>query len=477
MRSSFTLCISMVVVLLVALTANLCDAGEATKPRKPRRRKQAYVPELKDPLAYGNEFVEVTEHNTFRRRYHDLDYEKDLAFYMKEAKANAKLHEPNTMKMLMVFCKDIRVTSEELKDENGDPVSGVNSASDEVIKNAPADLQQMADLVFAYSRGAIKVEWQIEVIKETLHHNTAAKAPKTGWWFNPTSIVDELMEPLAKYKDAGIDFMFFHCGAAIVDEDTRFNIVHGGMAWSEGWIYGARTLTVSKTKLQLVTHEWLHHIVDINIVRIEGLQLWRMHASGVLGFGKNDLGWAGHLAAYTVRVRYFYPRDMWRRWDLHKEPGPKEPFTDKAYAWDDVKYDCWLKLPELGNAELAQLTGLKTLEIVPTPKESYTFFKVAPDETLASPRTDDAKPEDASLNNVIAFTRESAAVLHTKTGHWLFVKPDLANLYVDMPRFHKGTYSPLPVYGYVLEGFKPLIVIKAPASLKVPANELGYFKK
>jgi len=470
MRSSSEVCISIVVALLVVLTAGLGDAAETKKP-DPR------APKLNQPLTYGDEFVEVTENNTFRRRYHDLDYEKDLAFYMKEAKANAKLHKPNTMKMLMVFCKDMRVTSEELKDENGDPVSGVYSASDELIKNADTGLQQFADFVFAYSGGAIKVEWQVEVIEQTLHHNAEKEARKNKWWLNPTRIGDQFEAALSDYKDAGIDFMVFHCGAAIVDEDTRFNVVHGGMAWGKGWIYGARMLTVTKTKLQLVTHEWLHHIVDINIMRIEGLQLWKMHASRVLGFGKTDLGWSGHLAGYAVRVRYFYPRDMWRRWDLHKKPGPKEPFTGKAYAWDGVKYDCWHKLPQLGNAELVQLTGLKTLEVVSARSDSHTLFKVAADEKLASPRTDDAKLEDASLNNFLDFTRESATVLRTETGHWLFVRPELADLYVDMPKFDKKTAQPLPVYGYLLEGLKPLIVIKAPATLAVPPNELGYFKK
>jgi len=472
MRSSVTLCISLAVALLVALTAGPCEAGEATKPNKP---KPPYFPELQDPLVYGDEFVEVTENNTLRRRYHDRDYEKDLAFYMKEAKANAKLHEPNTMKMLMVHCKDVRVTSDEWKDENGEPLSGVYSASDTLIKKIDKDLKALSDFVFAYSRGAIKMEWQVEVIKETLHHDARKKAKKKLWWLWPRGIGDQLEGPLAKYKDAGLDLMMFHCGPAIVDETSRFMPRWGGMAWTSWWLYGARTITVSNTSLPFVAHEWLHHIFDKTIQETEGINLTVMHPLTALGYHADDLGWPGFLAPYANRVRYFYPRDMWRRWDMHKEPGPKEPFTGKAYAWDDVKHDCWVKLPPLGNAELAQLTGLKTIEIVPTPREPYTFFKVAPGEKLASPRTDGAKTEDASLNNFLDFKRESAAVLRTETGHWLFVKPDLADLYVNMPKFHKGTYTPLLVYGWIQKEMKPLIVIKAPANLKVPANELGYF--
>ena len=139
MRSSVTLCISLAVALLMALTAGLCNAGEAAKPSKPNKPKPPYFPEFQDPLVYGDEFVEVTENNTLRRRYHDRDYEKDLAFYTKRAKANAELHEPNTMKMLMVLCKDVRVTSKVLKDEDGEPISGIYGASDKPIENIEID--------------------------------------------------------------------------------------------------------------------------------------------------------------------------------------------------------------------------------------------------------------------------------------------------------------------------------------------------
>ena len=37
--------------------------------------------------------------------------------------------------------------------------------------------------------------------------------------------------------------------------------------------------------------------------------------------------------------------------------------------------------------------------------------------------------------------------------------------------------APLPVYGYVLEGVRPLLVLRAPPELPVPANERGYFQR
>ena len=68
-------------------------------------------------------------------------------------------------------------------------------------------------------------------------------------------------------------------------------------------------------------------------------------------------------------------------------------------------------------------------------------------------------------------------MLRTATGHWLFVRPDLADLYVEMLTTGDKPAAPLPVYGYVLEGVRPLIVLRAPPDLPVPVNELGYFRR
>jgi len=35
----------------------------------------------------------------------------------------------------------------------------------------------------------------------------------------------------------------------------------------------------------------------------------------------------------------------------------------------------------------------------------------------------------------------------------------------------------LPVYGYVLEEIRPLIVLRAPLEIPVPRSELGYFRQ
>jgi hypothetical protein len=40
----------------------------------------------------------------------------------------------------------------------------------------------------------------------------------------------------------------------------------------------------------------------------------------------------------------------------------------------------------------------------------------------------------------------------------------------------RGTGGPLDVAGWINEGICPLVVLRAPAGLKVPATEIGYFR-
>jgi len=76
-----------------------------------------------------------------------------------------------------------------------------------------------------------------------------------------------------------------------------------------------------------------------------------------------------------------------------------------------------------------------------------------------------------------SYLSESAAVLHTATGHWLLVTVEQVDLYVDILKTAAKPGPPLPAYGYVIEGLRPLVLIKAPPDLPVPSHELGYFRR
>ena len=83
---------------------------------------------------------------------------------------------------------------------------------------------------------------------------------------------------------------------------------------------------------------------------------------------------------------------------------------------------------------------------------------------------------DTRVNNLLALATESCAVLATETGHWLVVRPDLADLYVDMGRVSGRGGEPLAAYGWVNQGIRPLVVLRAEPTRAVPDVEIDYFQ-
>jgi hypothetical protein len=251
-----------------------------------------------------------------------------------------------------------------------------------------------------------------------------------------------------------------------------------GISYTQWPIHGGYSLVLGAPDLGLMVHEFNHRYLD-NLVALEGIQLTLFHGLGHLGYADDDLGYPHLLNTYRSVYLYLIRPDMWRRFTVGTpNHTPREPFAGKAYAWDAVQSDCWFKLPQLGNAELAKLTGIASFEMDAPKSKTYRLYKVAEADRgkVLSPYTAKPAESDHALNNLLALHRESAAVLRTATGHWLFVRPDLADLYVDLFNIAGKPGAPLPVYGYVLEGVRPLLVLRAPPELPVPANERGYFQ-
>jgi hypothetical protein len=127
---------------------------------------------------------------------------------------------------------------------------------------------------------------------------------------------------------------------------------------------------------------------------------------------------------------------------------------------------------------MAGLTGLQGLKLIAAPKSRFRHFTIpeAGRRMLRSPYSDVADKTDTSLNNVLSLATESCAVLHTATGHWLIVRPEVVDMYVEM-RSLRGKGPPLEVAGWINEGICPLLVLRAPPDLAVPAKEIGYFRQ
>lgn len=441
---------------------------------------------LKEPLVYKGESVEVSAGNTLQNRYYSRDFATDLAFYLEQAKKDSVGRTPGSMNILQVFIRHFDMSSGKDK-----PIEATCDIPEQFITEAKEYQKIFSDMVFASSRGGMEVGWREPVVIDKINY----AVPFTeggGWWFRPAYAADALAPVfLDKYQGRAVqpgdaDFMFFYLHNAYWKSGGVISPAWGGMAWGDEEIRGSRLCTLNDHELSRGIHEWGHHIFDTTLQETEGLTIMRLHGLVDAGYGVSDLGWGGGigsiqqggmLAYYRDCNRYFYTRDMWERWHLkgfHNKPRIQA--SGRAYLWSDVKNDYWVKLPWLHLGILPQIVGLPTLRI-DSPESVVTFtLKDADKAKITSPWLAGDARGDSRLNNSVSLYNESAAVLKTANGTWLFVKPQVADLYADMLRMRGTSDQEVPVYGYILEGEKTLIAFRLPANMTLPKDELGFFR-
>ena len=314
-----------------------------------------------------------------------------------------------------------------------------------------------------------------------------------GWGCQPKQLGDQVLKALEKYKDRGVCMWMFCAGKP----DTSNPVVattgkkkikpHGigappyGISYTVWPLHGGRTLVLTGPAVGLMVHEFNHRYLD-NLLDHEGVALTRFHGLAAFGFSRCGFPIVLDHAQYRFTYQYIIPRDMWRRFTITQQnKTPKEAFSGKAYAWADVKDDCWFTLPDLTDADLAKLTGAASVKIEgdrTAKEEEYRIWTVAAGDAsrVLSPYVSKPAEKETALNNVIKMRTESCAVLKTATGQWLLVKKELADVYVDMLKLSGKGDQPLPVYGYVNRDVLPLVLLKAPAEIPVPSQEIGLFR-
>jgi hypothetical protein len=361
-------------------------------------------------------------------------------------------------------------------------VAAVCKIPESFITEAKEYEKAFSDFVYASSEGAMVVEFLPAKIIEKIKYNNGDLGAQ--WWFNPNEAEGQY-EFLKDMKEGDADFLFFYLTIAKrTDNSQDLYPANGGMAYGNLEIKGARFVALNDHEIARGVHEWQHHIFDTTIQETENMTVTRSHGLIDAGYAWDALKWGPLygtlnvgpcLAYYRDCNLYYQPRDMWERWRLRPVHNtPHELFSGKAYKWDDVRSDYWFKLPRLLTQELQKLTGLQMVEA--TASDGAITFDVGDGADLSSPRLSGEVKNDAELNNCINLFHETAAFLKTPTGKWLFVKPQMADVYVDLLRLRGKPAQPLSVYGYVLEGDKAVLAIKLPDDIPVPADELSLFK-
>jgi len=438
---------------------------------------------LLEPLRYGRDLVEVTADHTLRRRYRVWgDWPAEVRAYLDEAREIAKARGTpgRRVKMGCLFLKDARMTFNCIEGADGKPLTGTFTTPPDFVEAMKTrGKREYADFMFAFSRGELEVEWVTETLEGLHWVSEADKDP--AWSCQPKAVGEAFLNALDRYKGAGVCMWMLCAGRPTTLNGAAGQTIGAppyGISYTQWQIHGGYSLVLSAPDLGLMVHEFNHRYLD-NLRTLEGIQLTTFHGLANMGYGDLDLGYPHLLNTYRSVYLYLIRRDMWRRFTITSpNHAPREPFTGKAYAWDAVQADCWFKLPQLGDAELAKLTGIASFRMYAPKQAAFRLYTVAEADVakVLSPYTTAKDEQDKALNNLIALHTESAAVLRTAAGHWLFVRPDLADLYADMLRISGKPGLPLPVYGYVLDGVCPLIILRAPDGMPVPADELGYFR-
>ena len=440
-----------------------------------------YPAKLVAPLVFGDEFVEVTDAGTLRRRYRVWgDFAKEMAAWKAKAVAaeKSRTKPPRTFRLGCIFLKDATVVFPEIPGTDGQPLRATFSTPPEFAEAMRSHTaQEYSDFTFAFTGGEVKCEWIFETLTG-LNWTGAGKNP--GWGCQPRAIGEQLERVLAKYKDARVDMWVYCAGAPKAVNGGPKQRVPGppyGISYTQWTLFGGYSVVICAPHLPLLVHEVNHRYLD-NLDTIEGVQLTLFHGLGAMGYERGDLGYPDLLAVYRSVYLHIIRPAMWRRFSLTGPNGAlPEPFTGKRYQWDDVRDDCWFRLPLLGQTELAQLTGLPSLQFAADRKTKWRHFTVADADRprLLSPCAATPGENDTALNNLLALPTESCAVVRTATGHWLIVRPEVADVYVNMLTA-RGKGAPLEAVGWLNEGVRPLLVFRAPPELEVPKSEIGYFR-
>jgi hypothetical protein len=305
-----------------------------------------------------------------------------------------------------------------------------------------------------------------------------------GWGCQPKALGDQVVAALAEHADAGVCMWMFCAGRPTTlnpdpaDRRMRIGPPPYGISYTQWPLHGGYTLVICAPDVGLMVHEFNHRYLD-GLQQHEGIKLTMFHGLGMLGYERHDVGYPPLLNTYRSVYLYIIRRDMWRRFTITgQNRTPREPFSGKAYDWVAVKDDCWFRLPELRGPDLAKLTGIASLTLDAPLKARTRLLAVADADRgkVLSPYVAESAETDTALNNLVSLGTESCAVLRTATGHWLLVRPDLADIYADLLILSEKGKERLPVCGFVLEGVRPMLLFRAPAKLPVPATELGYFR-
>lgn len=447
-------------------------------------------------VQYQDDLIEVKDDGNFRRHYlHWSDKAADWQAYYDLATDNEP-EEQFKIRIVSIFPENAVIRSVNTRAEDFHPLeASVNYDESNLEDYKQRNKTALDEYLVAATRGYLKTSMREVVIPDLL------------WEIQGTEWSGSLAEPITakcltyQLKERGwTDDEINEVNVWILvqpDLQTRnrtasnktITLQYAGTAQQFANARFANGLLIRVPESagpDVLSHE-LTHLFTANFKKTHDYLYCPFHGGGRMGYADvpgSPYPWIGAnnpAGLYDFNMlRYYISPTMWQTYGQVAPTPPPITASATGYRFSEVYQDWSTLLPRLTTNDIESLLGIG-MKI--TFNDSFTLFKVnwADRQLLQSPHhlifTSSSVPSnclDRNINNV--------AVLKVPSGHWLFVKPELMELFCDMPR--QADYSIgagqnwLPLYGfYTTSDGLGLVLIKAPARLPTVKAEMQYFVK
>jgi hypothetical protein len=332
---------------------------------------------------------------------------------VEDAERQAARTAPHPYRMLLAIVRRIDVT---VADEAGRRTQAASEMTPDEIEYCRAAFAAFADLVFACTGGALRIEATELVLGEPARQ--LSSVAKGRYWLSAanafagreSTIPSDTFDSLAVYYKMPHGIVpGLHGGAVGGDRGLR------GTAYFTLWVsdWNEPIGPFNRTVIASL-HEWLHN-VSFFAHRVMGeTAIPDCHAGEEYGYWDTDGGYPQWQAWNRDLMLRYIPRSFWYRLTsrgrlLRSAGVMPRPAHRKGtlFSWRDVGEDWMRRLPQLEDRDLRTLTGIRDLQVTihqPAPN-TPVVWALRTSARVESPYARDLPPLTPALDNVLSLGR------------------------------------------------------------------------
>lgn len=425
--------------------------------------------------------IPVNEYGNFSIRYPAKNEWDNFLALEKLAQLNKK--EPAIYKVL--FCLLVKTEMTQVKPDGSIEIQRAEMTPAE-MDFCRKSFEMFKRLVFAYSGGNVK----IESVERTPDFPFSGEYSKSAYFYVPDYMdfaeglnIRDFDAIIFYYYPGPVRVSFAHPSAipaGSFPRDCLENVMSCAIAYEPSMERGGEISVLAKRTL----NRWCtsFHIYFYGIE--EGNPYYPQAFLGIRNLQKTMTEPELYFLQYVATPNMWhsmslspFTRKIIKSSEEHEERVNNEENEGeprKYFSFDKIRDDIFNKLPELDNAALENITGLK-ISII-TDDEKYCFFDVSNIRGILSNVLQTHDIEDSSLNNEINFARETMALIRYadtdgEQHDLLFVRIDILEPILDLLRFSEDKKELMPrnrILGYIGR----LVVIDTFLG-ELPPNEPG----